>query len=348
MTKASLPIELGQTPLTDLRSLGSSTLYHLLIVILASLAVFPVALPSGDSARPKALYAEIDPVDNRESVPPSPGEGGGSPGEIGGTSSVPFVATTGGTKAQEATRDPIADNLLAEILPNPQPKPTEARQRALPGPRTTGQGLIPGSGAGGGGGLGGGSGTGAGRTIGPGTQFFGARDHAHSFVYLIDCSGSMATHNSLDVAKRETLASINQLAPDAHFAVIFYNLQTRTLTDPQGRKGMMAATTSNKSRVQTQLEVVQPLGGTDHMFALRDALKLKPEVIFFLTDADLMSNGDVDEILTEVGPTRIQAVEFGLGTKLTQRTPLGRLANTTGGSYLYIDVNKFPRSADGY
>jgi hypothetical protein len=348
MAKVSLPIELGETPLTDLRSLGSSALYHVLIVILASLAVIPVTMPFSDSTRPTALYGEIDPVDNRDSVSPSPGEGGGGPGEIGGTSSIPFVSTTGGTTPQEATRDPIADNLLAEILPNPQPKPAEAPQRALPGPRTTGEGLIPGSGAGGGGGVGGGSGTGAGRTIGPGTQFFGARDHAHSFVYLIDCSGSMATHNSLHVAKRETLASINQLAPDAHFAVIFYNLQTRTLSDPQGRKGLMPATTSNKARVQTQLEVVQPLGGTDHMFALRDALKLKPEVIFFLTDADLMSNGDVDEILTEVGKTRIQAVEFGLGTRLTQRTPLGRLANTTGGAYLYIDVSKFPRSADGY
>ena len=28
----------------------------------------------------------------------------------------------------------------------------------------------------------------------------------------------------------------------------------------------------NKARVQAQLEVVAPLGGTDHMFALRDAL----------------------------------------------------------------------------
>ena len=112
----------------------------------------------------------------------------------------------------------------------------------------------------------------------------------------------MATRNSLDVAKREMLSSINQLAPDAQFAVIFYNLQTRVLNDPSGRKGLMPATATNKARVQTQLEPVAPLGGTDHMLALREALKLKPEVIFFLTDADLMSNSDVDEILTEVGP----------------------------------------------
>ena len=59
----------------------------------------------------------------------------------------------------------------------------------------------------------------------------------------------------------------------------------------------MAATAPNKARVQTQLATIAPDGGTDHMSALREALKLKPEVIFFLTDADLMSNNDVNEIL---------------------------------------------------
>jgi von Willebrand factor type A domain len=343
------PIELGQSPLTDPRSLGSSALFHALVILVASLTVLNAAMPmGGESSRPKALYTENDPVDNREKVPPSPGEGGGSLGEIGATSSVPFVSTVDGTKPQEVLRDPVADNLLAEILPTPQPKPAETHQRALPGPRTTGQGLIPGSGSGGGGGEGGGSAGGAGRSIGPGTQFFGARDHAHSFTYVIDCSGSMATRNSLDVAKREMLSSINQLAPDAQFAVIFYNLQTRMLNDPMGRKGLMTATASNKARVQTQLEVVAPLGGTDHMLALREALKLKSEVIFFLTDAELISNSDIDEILTEVGPTRIQAVEFGFGMSLGQRTPLSRLATTTGGTYRYIDVSHFGRSAGGF
>jgi von Willebrand factor type A domain len=349
MSKSSAPIELGQSPLTDPRALGSSALFHAFLILLASLTVLNATMPlGGESTRPKALYAELDPVDNRDKVPPSPGEGGGGPGEVGGTSSVPFVSTIDGTKPQEATRDPVADNLLAEILPNPQPKPAEAAQRALPGPQTTGQGLLPGSGAGGGGGQGGGSVGGAGRSIGPGTQFFGARDHAHSFAYVIDCSGSMATRNSLDVAKREMLSSINQLAPDAQFAVIFYNLQTRVLNDPVGHKGLMAATATNKARVQAQLEPVSPLGGTDHMLALREALKLKPEVIFFLTDAELISNSDIDEILTEVGPTRVQAVEFGFGMSLGQRTPLSRLATTTGGTYRYVDVSSFARSAGGY
>ena len=75
----------------------------------------------------------------------------------------------------------------------------------------------------------------------------------------------------------------------------------------------MSATAANKARVRSQLATIVPDGGTDHMSALRMALALKPEVIFFLTDADLMTNGDVNEILAEAGTTRIQAVEFGRG-----------------------------------
>jgi hypothetical protein len=347
MSKSYVEFSLGETPLTDPRSLGSSALVHGLLVLVASLSVLNAALPMTADSRPKALYAEVDPVDNRADVPSHPGQGGGSPGDIGALGNLPLVATEG-TTAQGATRDPVAETLLAEILPSVQPKPDESRQRALPGPQTTGEGLIPGSGSGGGGGAGGGSGGGAGRGIGPGTQFFGARDHAHSFAYVIDCSGSMASHNSLEVAKRELLASLGQLAPDAQFSVIFYNLQARMLTDPQGRRGLMAATASNKVRVQTQLSTITSDGGTDHMLALRAALGLKPEVIFFLTDADLMTNSDVNEILAEVGATRIQAVEFGTGTAPEKPTPLARMATTTGGSYLYIDVSKFPRSELGF
>jgi hypothetical protein len=158
----------------------------------------------------------------------------------------------------------------------------------------------------------------------------------------------MATRNSLEVAKRELLASLNQLPPDVRFSVIFYNLRARVFTDPTGQQGMMPATAGNKSRVQGQLQAVAPDGGTDHMLALRTALGFRPEVVFFLTDADLMSNNDVNEILAESGGSRIQAVEFGRGSDLGLQTPLRRLATTTGGTYRYIDVTKFPRSAAGY
>ena len=347
MSRAQASYAIGETPLTDVRSLLSSTLVHALIFLLAWRAVLNAAgpVPSDPSARP--IHAELTPVDNRAESAPVNGEGGGSPGDIGGLNKLPMSSPDDQTSSAQASGDSVADALLAEILPS-SPRGPEMLQSGLPGPQTTGEGIIPGSGMGGGGGSGGGTGTGVGRGIGPGTQFFGARDHAHSFAYVIDCSGSMASRNSLEVAKRELLASLNQLPPDAEFTVIFYNLVATMLTDTNGRRGLMTATSANKAQVRTQLAAIAPDGGTDHMAALRTALVQKPEVVFFLTDADLMTNGDVNEILSEIGTTRLQAVEFGHGPPIGQGTPLHRLANTTGGSYFYIDVTRFPRSERGY
>jgi len=340
-------LHFGETPLTDPRSLGSSALMHLILIVVASLTILNASITRAPESFPP-LRGELEPVDNRADKGKFPGSGGGSPGEIGGLGSIAFVAPAAGANPRGPGLDPAADALLNEILPNTAQQPSEALQRALPGTQTTGMGLIPGSGLGGGGGSGGGSGGGIGRGIGPGTEFFGAREHGRSFAYVIDCSGSMASRNSLEVAKRQLLASLNQLPPDALFSVIFYNLRARVFADPSGQQGLMPATTANKVRVQSQLQTVAPDGGTDHMVALRTALGLKPEVIFFLTDADLMTNNEVNEVLAEARGSRIQAVEFGRGTDLGMETPLRRLATTTGGTYRYIDVTSFPRSASGY
>jgi von Willebrand factor type A domain len=326
MSRAHASLAFGQSPLTDPRSVVSSALFHACVLLVASLTVLNAALPVAELGT-RSLRAELDPpVDNRAGQPTVPGEGGGSPGEIGAVGTIALVPPSEAPVYQRAVRDPVADSLLAEILPITQRKLVETPKRALPGPEISGEGLIPGSGTGGGEGAGGGSGGGAGRGIGPGTQFFGAHEHAHSFVYVIDCSGSMATRDSLGVAKREVLASVGQLPPDAQFAVIFYNLEAIVLGDPQGRKGSMPATAANKAWLKSQLAQIEADSGTDHMLALRRALGLKPEVIFFLTDADLMSNGDVDEILSQMGATRLQAVEFGRLWAGLQPRPEGRIA----------------------
>jgi RNA polymerase sigma factor (sigma-70 family) len=182
----------------------------------------------------------------------------------------------------------------------------------------------------------------------PVVEFFGIRSRALSLVYAIDSSGSMSTRDSLVVAKRELLESINRLSPESRFAVIFYEQSTRFVADAQGRRGLMAPTKENKASVERQLVQIEPAGGTDHMVAFRAALALKPEVIFFLTDADLMANADVDEILGEVGSTSIMAVEFGRGNAPDKPGPFRRLAAATHGSYVYKDVTRFPRSKRGH
>jgi RNA polymerase sigma factor (sigma-70 family) len=170
--------------------------------------------------------------------------------------------------------------------------------------------------------------TGISKVAKPSVEFFGVRDRARSVVFAIDRSGSMATRDALEVAKRELLSSIDRLSPETEFEVVFYNLESRLLADARGKRGLMKPTAVNKAGVTKPIQDTQPMGGTDHLVALRAALALKPEVIFFLTDADLMSNGDVDEILPELGSVRIQAIEFGMGAAKKEKPPLARLAAT--------------------
>ncbi len=324
---------LRRSPLTDPRALAISLAIHLAILLTASAIAYRAVVPRVEEPPGRTLRADLEPADNR--APDDPGAGGGDSG-----SDLAEVTTERATPSRPST-DPAADALLSEILPTRDLPDLDAR--TVPGPSTSALGLVETNSRGDAGGRGGGQGGGIGSGVGPGTEFFGMRDRGGSYAYVIDCSGSMTARGSLDVAKHEMLASLGQIPPEARFAVVFYNLDARIFADPTGREGLMAATGSNKARVRAQLAAVRPDGGTDHMKALRAALLLRPEVLFFLTDADLMSRQDVAEILQVVGKTRIQAVEFGLVGGLNGSEPLRSLARATGGSYRYIDVRTFGR-----
>ena len=141
----------------------------------------------------------------------------------------------------------------------------------------TGIGVVPGTGAGGGGGSGGGSGGGKGRGVGPGTEFFGAKVHGISFVYLIDRSGSMGDHAALRVAKRELVASLDRLPPDAKVGVLFYNIRAESLTENDGKPILVEATAANKELLRRKLAPIDPDDGTRHAIALRAGLRFIPK-----------------------------------------------------------------------
>ena len=91
---------------------------------------------------------------------------------------------------------------------------------------------------------------------------------------------------------------------------------------------------------------VQPDGGTDHMPALKKALRYQPDHLFFLTDADqpILSARELNEIKTlNAGRTKIHCVEFGKGSELSGDNFLKKLARDNGGTYRYRDVTRFGR-----
>jgi von Willebrand factor type A domain len=341
--------ELAKSPLTDPRSLVGSLVFHGALLLAASLVVLGSFLPRSSGGPPGLLGAVDEPVDNRADVIGP----GGNPGELGGTLTPDELRvlpdSLRGSKPTTglANRpDPVADALVDDILDVPLPPSAVALPETLTSVDAamvpSGVGVVPGLSTGGGGGQGGGSGGGSGRGLGAGTEFFGARERAESFAYVIDCSASMTNRNSISIAKRELLSSLRRLPPDARFGVVLYNEQPTTFLDPNGQPRLMTASAQNKARFEDRLSHVSPDGGTDHDDALLAGFALKPEVIFFLTDADLMTEREAQYLAESAGSIRIQAVEFGVGPDPGSSVPLRDLATATGGSYRYIDVMSFP------
>ena len=127
-------------------------------------------------------------------------------------------------------------------------------------------------------GIGGGSGAG-------GVGFFGTSARGRSFVFVVDCSGSM-NGARFRRAVSELRKSLDQLKPDQQFQVIFFNSQAVPLVHSQHRMKLLPATKSVLEEAFGWIDARRAQGGTVPDDALRRALDLKPDVVFFLTDAD--------------------------------------------------------------
>lgn len=172
------------------------------------------------------------------------------------------------------------------------------------------------------------------------TEFFNAASVGKSFVFVIDRSASMAHRDSLGIAKREVQKSLAKLTPDSSFQIIFYNTEYEYLFPNES--ALIPATPANLKRSFERLRQIGPSGGTEHNGAIEAAFKLQPEVVYFLTDADMMTRRDV-RMLTEKNrqsgrAATIYAVEFGNGPNLADENPLRLLAQENDGTYVYVNV----------
>lgn len=184
----------------------------------------------------------------------------------------------------------------------------------------------------------------------PGASFLGARDNGTRIVFAIDCSASMANYNAMRSAKAALVSSLQSLSDAQQFQIIFYNQQPRMLTLRGSQGDLMLATEVNKSLARQQIGGVVPDLGTDHLPALRMALRLGPEVLFFLTDADepQLSAAELAEIQRlNQGRTRIHTIEFGIGGEVDADNFLKKLARQNDGTYRYHDVKRLSSTTDG-
>jgi hypothetical protein len=120
---------------------------------------------------------------------------------------------------------------------------------------------------------------------GKGVGFFGTRARADSVVFIVDMSGSMEGHR-FDRAVEELIRSLNLLQPSQKFFIFFYNGATYPMFELRNAK-LLPATTGNRTKATKWIKAFHPEGDTAPEESIERALKLKPQVIYFLTDGEI-------------------------------------------------------------
>jgi hypothetical protein len=154
-----------------------------------------------------------------------------------------------------------------------------------------------GSGAGSGGGAGFGRGFGTGSGIGH-AGMWNVKAAGNTFAYVVDFSGSIIV--VVDDLKRELKRSIGKLTASQSFNVfVFYST-----TGPRGEvfktegfaPRLQSATADAKRRFFAWINRKPPMGRTEPLQAMKRALALKPDAVFFFSDG-LFEDQVVEEIL---------------------------------------------------
>ena len=308
---------------SDLRAWLSSCIFHTILLVVLALLLPPGARESsGEKDRPAGI-AIADPSSQGEQYGLEGGAGGTS-GE--NTTAVQSVSLT----VDDASGPPISiESIVSSLVGNSSGSDA-----------ATGQNDGTGSGLSGNGGAGAGTG---GRGQGKGnktkTSFFGVEGSGSSFAYVVDRSDSMNAFDGgpLRFAKRELIKSLESLTETNQFQIVFYN---DSLSPMSG--GMLFATDQNKRRAISFVRSMPGDGGTSHLPALKQALSLSPEVLFFLTDADDPSL-TMPQLLdiqrrTEVSRTTVHTIQFNSGPASNDGSWIRKMAEMNRGVYKYIDV----------
>jgi hypothetical protein len=162
-----------------------------------------------------------------------------------------------------------------------------------------------------------------------------------SFVFVIDRSASMGSDGLgvIQSAAEELESKLVSLTAEQTFQVVAYNQTSAYFT---GRE-LISATAENQKKLASFVKNLAAYGETEHIRGLNAALRLKPEVIYLLTDGDPHLNGlDLQTIREQAGSrTTIHCLQFGRGMAApAQQQSFERLARENRGTYTYLDMNQ--------
>lgn len=314
----------------QMRGIPAWAMSMLLHVVLILVLAFWIERPSGGTGeepdRPVGVAIAHRMPDRTEYETPQESDGAADAAEQSDASA---AAAAAAAAAPSALAPLDLEGLLAEVTETPAPEPSSGTGAIEPA-ANSGMGALE---------------YGDGGSPPATTSLFGVSGTGQRFVYVFDRSDSMNGFNGrpLAAAKREIVRSLESLGPEQAFQIIFYNNRP-THFEPSGQSfWLLPAEDAMKQRAEAYVRSIQAFGGTEHMDALKLALRLEPDVIFFLTDARIprLNRRHLDEVRSRSSRagTTIHAIEFGVDREIPEESFLKTLAVENGGQYRYINVD---------
>jgi hypothetical protein len=158
-------------------------------------------------------------------------------------------------------------------------------------------------------------------------SYWGIRAQGQFFVYVVDCSGSMLDDDRLPRATVELRRSVFALQPPQKFEVVFYNHESIPMP---GGPVPRTADLQTKQLLASWLRLIEPDGGTDPRLAVRQAISLRPDAVFLLSDG-AFPEGTVAEVARlNTRKIPIHCVDLAGGLAGDH---LKRIARESGGRY---------------
>lgn len=323
-------IEVSASPRT-LTALGYSCVVHLAAILVLALCVRPDDRPVVESVLFETSIEsswELPVVESLPAMAPTLAEANVS---LGPANAHPGnSATVGGSPRNSAPSAPrfveVGRGSLLDIICAYEMWTGLNEEVGEPDPIAGAEGL---------GGTGGGTGYGNGSGGIVGGSFFGVAPKGQTVVYVVDASRSMNHPYAGDAKTRfrrlkiELVQSIGAMSPDMSFFVIFFNIDAI----PMPASHPQAATPENKQRYGQWIAQAKADRETDPRRALQMAIRMRPDVIYFLTDGDF--DRPIERELQKMAQRQTVIHTFAFG-KEAGRDALRSLAKANGGKFFVI------------
>ncbi|MGL6193444.1 MAG: vWA domain-containing protein [Thermoguttaceae bacterium] len=175
-------------------------------------------------------------------------------------------------------------------------------------------------------------------------EFWGTQGTGTRFAFVLDRSGSMNENNGwlIQTAKAKLINALDGLKDVHQLLIVFYNEEpTVYLSSGQTSASLIYATETNREAAAGFIRSIIPTGGTNHEQALIVAAKLKPDVIFLLTDGekkDDLTPRQLQQIQNIAAGVQINVIQLGYGAEPPGNNYLKNLSTRFNGQYQYVNI----------